>query len=160
MEGFVENRFENFTVLITKISRAIRRIKTEEMAEFDLKSPHVSCLYYIYKNRQLTAKELCDLCDEDKSAISRSLVFLEDEGFLECDSKTIKKYKAPITLTKKGEEIGKIIDGKIDKIVDMASLGLNDEDRGALYRALSIISDNLENVTNNYGGNYVDKNND
>ena len=43
-------RFETFTVLITKISRSIRKIKTEEMAKFNLKSPHVSCLYYLFKS--------------------------------------------------------------------------------------------------------------
>ena len=75
-------RFETFTLLISQISRSIRKIKTEEMAEFKLKSPHVSCLYYLYKEKTLTAKELCDICDEDKAAISRSLLYLEKEkGF-------------------------------------------------------------------------------
>lgn len=69
----VENRFKMFTVLNSKINRCIRRIKTEEMAEFDLRSTHVSCLYYLYAENTLTAKELCDICDEDKAAISRSL---------------------------------------------------------------------------------------
>ena len=43
----MEERFEAFTVLISRISRSIRRIKSEEMAEFQLKGPHVSCLYYL-----------------------------------------------------------------------------------------------------------------
>ena len=33
----MQGRFETFTVLITTINRSIRKIKTEEMAEFDLK---------------------------------------------------------------------------------------------------------------------------
>ena len=40
--------------------RNIRKIKTEEMDKYSLKSPHVSCLYYIYKSGSLTAKELSD----------------------------------------------------------------------------------------------------
>lgn len=43
----MQQRFETFTVLIAKISRSIRRIKAEEMSEFHLKGPHVSCLYYL-----------------------------------------------------------------------------------------------------------------
>lgn len=35
----MEERFEAFTVLISRISRSIRRIKSEEMAEFQLKGP-------------------------------------------------------------------------------------------------------------------------
>ena len=40
-------RFQTFTVLITSINRSIHKIKTEEMAEFNLKSAHVNCLYYL-----------------------------------------------------------------------------------------------------------------
>ena len=39
----MEERFETFTVLIARISRGIKRIKAEEMAEFGLKGPHVLC---------------------------------------------------------------------------------------------------------------------
>ena len=87
----MEKRFELFTVLISKISRSIRKIKTEEVSEFNLKSPHVSCLYYLYKSKPLTATELCDICGEDKAAISRSLEFLEKNGFLTCESNLKKE---------------------------------------------------------------------
>ena len=43
----MEERFETFTVLIARISRSIKRIKADEMADFELKGPHVSCLYYL-----------------------------------------------------------------------------------------------------------------
>ena len=33
----MEERFETFTVLITRISRSIKRIKADEMADFELK---------------------------------------------------------------------------------------------------------------------------
>ena len=59
----MNNRFETFTVLITSINRLIRRIKTETMAQYDLKSPHVSCLYYLYMHPGMTAAELCEVCD-------------------------------------------------------------------------------------------------
>ena len=80
----MEQRFETFTALVIGISRAIRKIKSEEMAEFHLKSPHVSCLYYLYKQRELTAKALCDLCDEDKANMSRIIDFLERNGYVLC----------------------------------------------------------------------------
>ena len=50
----MQQRFETFTVLIAKISRSIRRIKAEEMSEFHLKGPHVSCLYYLTQLGPLT----------------------------------------------------------------------------------------------------------
>ncbi len=55
----MEERFETFTVLITRISRSIKRIKADEMADFELKGPHVSCLYYLSQQDGMTAAELC-----------------------------------------------------------------------------------------------------
>lgn len=149
----MEERFKTFTVQIAKISRSIRKIKTMEMAEFNLKSPHVSCLYYLYtQNGDLTAKELCDICEEDKSAISRSIEYLENDGYLTCNSKTEKRYKSPLKLTEKGKKVGKIIADKIDNILDMASDGLSDKNRIIFYQSLMLISNNLQKITNNYNG--------
>lgn len=151
--GKMQERFETFTVIVSKISRNIRRIKTEEMAEFDLKSPHVSCLYYLYKVDSLTAKELCDICDEDKSAISRSIEHLESTGYISCESTAKKRYKSQLTLTDKGREVGFIITQKIDKILELASEGLSEEDRVILYRSLGLVSKNLQKICDNYGEN-------
>lgn len=141
-------RFKTFTVLIAKISRSIRRIKTEEMAGFDLKSPHVSCLYYLYTSdsRTMTAKELCDICDEDKAAVSRSIDYLESNGYLSCDSQKQKRYKSLLVLTEKGREIGKYLTEKVNNILDAASRGLSDDDRRVMYRSLALISSNLRNI--------------
>ena len=51
-EVIMEKRFQKFTVLITKINRNIKRIKTEEMDKYNLKSPHVSCLYYLFLEKE------------------------------------------------------------------------------------------------------------
>lgn len=143
----MEGRFETFTVLIAKISRCIRRIKAEEMAEFGLKGPHVSCLYYLYSFGALTASELCDRCDEDKAAISRSIEFLENEGYITCKSTMQKRYRSPLELTEKGKNAGKIISRKINSIVAAASAGLSECERETMYAALSLISDNLAAIS-------------
>lgn len=146
----MEERFKTFTVLIAGINRSIRKIKTEEMAEFNLKSPHVSCLYYLYKENFLTAKELCDICEEDKANISRSIKYLEENGYITCNSKTRKRYLTPLELTEQGRAVGKQIAEKIDRILDLASAGLSDEDRELFYKSLIRISDNLHNICAKY----------
>ena len=135
--------FEMFTVLMSKLSYQIKKIKSEEMEKFNLKGTHLSCLYYLIKNKELTATELCDICNEDKASISRSVEYLEKEKYLICESNTEKRYKSLIHLTQKGEEIAKAICQKIDGIVEMASTGLSDTDREIMYRALKLISGNL-----------------
>ena len=90
----MDSRFETFTVLITRISRSIKRIKAEEMASFQLKGPHVSCLFYLYRGGPMTAAELCDRCDEDKAAISRSLDYLEKTDICTQTQKAARSTKA------------------------------------------------------------------
>jgi DNA-binding MarR family transcriptional regulator len=124
----MQERFNTFTVLIAKINRTIRRIKTEEMAGFDLKSTHVSCLYYLYINEALTSKELCDICMEDKASVSRSIEYLENKGYLKPAEKESKRYKRLLELTEKGKEIGKRLYEKINEILDQSSKGITEDE--------------------------------
>lgn len=143
----MDERFETFTVLINQISRSIRRIKAEQMESINLKGPHVSCLYYLSKNGPLTAAELCDRCEEDKAAVSRSLDYLEQNGYLQIPEG--KRYRRPLVLTQKGAAAGAEVSRRIDSIVALASCDILEEDRLAMYRALSIISKNLEKIYQN-----------
>lgn len=143
----LQERFETFTVLINRISRNIRKIKNQGMAEYQLRSVHISCLYYLYWANGLTATELCERCEEDKATISRALDYLETNDYLTRESQNLKRYKSPLVLTEKGIEAGKKITDKIDHVLDEISIGLTEEERLAFYRSLSIISDGLEAVS-------------
>lgn len=142
----MQKRFETFTVLINRISRNIRKIKNREMAEYNLKSSHISCLYYLYLAHSLTATDLCERCEEDKATISRALDYLETNGYIICESKSVKRYKSPLVLTAKGAQIGKKIADKIDGVLEEISYGLTESERLAFYRSLTIISDSIEAV--------------
>lgn len=143
-------RFETFTVLINRISRNIRKIKNQEMAEYDLRSSHISCLYYLYSDGGLTATDLCERCEEDKATISRALDYLETNGYLTCESKSVKRYKSQLILTDKGNKVGKKIADKIVSVLDTISVDLSEEERVAFYRSLSIISNSLDAVAQTY----------
>ena len=144
----MKERFETFTVLINRISRNIRKIKNQEMTEYGLRSAHVSCLYFIYRSNNITATELCEKCEEDKATISRALDYLENSGFITCETKGTKRYKAPLVLTEKGLVVGKSIADKIDSVLDEISIGLTDEERNEFYRCLAVISQSIESVAN------------
>lgn len=149
----MQERFETFTVLINRISRNIRRIKNQEMQEYGLRSVHVSCLYYLYTAKELTATDLCERCEEDKATISRALDFLESNGYIFCQSKSAKRYKSPLILTEKGISAGKKIADKIDGVLDAVSVGLSDDERVEFYRCLSIISESIEQFADNTQNN-------
>ena len=142
----MDNRFETFTVLVSRISRNIRKLKNQEMSDYNLRSAHISCLYYLYASRGLTATDLCERCDEDKATISRALEYLEANGYLEPEAE--RRYRSPLVLTQKGEETGRIIAKKINGILEDISGGLTEAERLAFYRSLAIISDSLDAIVN------------
>lgn len=140
----MEERFETFTVLINRISRNIRKIKNQEMAAYNLRSAHISCLYYLYLSDHITATVLCGHCEEDKATISRALDYLETNGYLICESKSSKRYNSPLILTRKGRAVGEKIAHKIDSVLAEITVEFTEEERIGFYRYLSAISSQLE----------------
>lgn len=139
----MNERFETFTVLINRISRSIRKIKNNEMREYNLRSAHISCIYYAYTTKDITFSELCEKCEEDKATVSRTIDYLKKEDYV-TESGGEKKYKSPIILTEKGREVGKRIADKINAVLDEISACLTEEERCAFYRSLAAISDSLD----------------
>lgn len=90
----MQERFETFTVLINRISRDIRKIKNQEMADYHLRSVHVSCLYYVYSLGNVTSAELCEHCEEDKATISRAWTIWRPTAF-SCATPAPSGTKAP-----------------------------------------------------------------
>ena len=139
-------RFETFTALIAGINHSIRKLKTSVMSEFDLKSTHVYCMYYLFKLGTLTAKELTELCSEDKAAISRSIKYLEERGYIVCKTEGAKRYRAPLELTEEGSRIGARIEKKIEAILSIVGSDIEESDRQTLYEQLSIINYKLIDI--------------
>ena len=143
----MKERFETFTALITKTSRNIKKLKNREMEQYGLRSSHISCLYFLYSSESLTATEICERCEEDKATVSRALDYLEENGYVSCESKLVKRYKSPFFLTEKGKEIGKEIYDKVNFVLSEIDKELSEEDRIVFYRGLTVISDCIERVT-------------
>ena len=53
----MNERYETFTLLISRISRSIRRLQHQEMADYGLRSAHIACLHALYLQDGLTAAE-------------------------------------------------------------------------------------------------------
>ena len=69
--------------------------------------------------------------------------YLEQNGYV---TRPDKRYRSPLTLTEKGQETGRAIAGKIDRLVEAASEGLTPEQRQVMYDALTCISGHLERL--------------
>ena len=99
----------------------------------------------------VTSAELCEHCEEDKATISRALDYLETNGFIVRDSDRVKRYRNPLRLTEKGQEVGKRIAEKIGAVLDTVSRTLTEDERAALYRSLSAISRSLNTIAQSSG---------
>ena len=147
----MKQRFENFTIQIAKISRNIKRIKNQEMQEYDLRSSHVSCLYYLFSSKGLTLTELSERCEEDKATVSRSIRDLKKNGYVVADAGLDGKYKAQLLLTEKGMIAGKRIADKISAVLNETDKALTGEELEIFYRCLSVISEELDKVALRHG---------
>lgn len=146
----MQQGFETFTALMTTIHRSIRKIKAEEIQPFHLKPPHISCLYYLYQQPFMTAKELCSHCKEDKANMSRTIEYLAGNGYIVCRTQPKKRYRSRWELTEKGTEVGKQIAEKVDAMLLAAGQGLDDEHKRIMYESLIQINHNLQLLCNAY----------
>ncbi|MBE6599621.1 MAG: MarR family transcriptional regulator [Ruminococcaceae bacterium] len=144
----VMENFERFTSLIAEINHSIRKLKTEIMSEFDLRSTHLYCLYYLFRDGSLTAKELCDMCAEDKALMSRTIKQLEERGYVERSSK--KRYRAALTLTDEGRAVAARAAEYTNLYFMSTREGISDADREVLYRSLNLINDRLAELCDKY----------
>ena len=78
--------------------------------------------------------------------------YLENNGYLVCESKSAKRYKSLLKLTDKGNEVGEIIADKIDYFLKEISFELSEQERIQFYHSLMLISKGLDNIANNKNG--------
>lgn len=140
-------RFGTFVTAITQINRCIQRLKSHEMAHFDLKGTHVMCLFHLSQHSEgLTVSRLAQLCEEDKAAVSRAISELRARKLISLPPPgSGRQYRAAITLTAQGQEIALQMDHKIIRAVDAAARGYSEQERAVFYRVLLQIAENLQN---------------
>ncbi len=138
------NRFENFTFLINKIHRDIQRIKLEELKKHGLKGSHMTCIHYLGKSdRGLSFKEVCKICDEDKSLVSKNLNYLVNNGLVVKDVIEDRTYKGKFKLSEMGRELFKKIDEKTNSVCSQIYLDKDEEELKVFYSNLKEISEKL-----------------
>lgn len=135
-------RFEDFVTGITVCYKYLQRIKSMAVNEMGLKGSHVMCMFYLRQHEDgLTASQLCELCAEDKAAVSRTLADLRERGYI--TSGTGKNYRAAIRLSEAGRNMAEQFDSRIAQWVTAGGDGLTEEERENFYRSLRLIAENL-----------------
>ena len=141
------SKYEYFSATVNCLSRDIQRIEKTEMAKFGLKGPHAQCLLAMKRYSEgITAAELCDLCEKDKAAISRTLSEMEERGLIRRVERNGIRYRSRLMLTEEGIAAAEAVSQRAQRAVELAGKGLDDEKRLVFYQVLGIITRNLHTI--------------
>jgi len=125
----------------------IQKIERMEMAKYNLKGPHAQCLLAMKRHPEgITAVRLCEVCDKDKAAVSRTLTELESAGMICRENHNGSRYRATLTLTQQGMAAADLVTKKVQRAVELAGKGFDDGEREVFYRVMAIIAGNLHQI--------------
>ena len=143
----MENRYELISGAISCMYHDIQKIERVEMARYGLKGPHAQCLLAIKKHPEgITAARLCEVCEKDKAAVSRTLAELEEVGMIYRENRNGSRYRSALMLTEQGEIAAEAVVEKARMAVERAGIGFGEAEREVFYRVLAIIAGNLHKL--------------
>ena len=143
-------KYEIFSTVISSLYRDIQRIERTEMAKYGLKGPHAQCLVVMDRHPSgITAARLCEICERDKAAVSRTVAELEEAGLLTRREQNGIHYRVPLVLTEAGKAAARDVNGVAGRAVEQAGAGLNDAQREVFYQVLGHIAQNLQTISRN-----------
>ena len=144
------HRYEVFSAAIASMYHDVQRIERVEMANYGLKGPHAQCLLAMSRYPEgLTSVKLCEICDKDKAAVSRTVSELEQAGLLTIEQRNGIRYRAVLRLTEAGQTAAQAVCRRAELAVARAGEGLTDGQREVFYDVLAKIAGNLHAICKN-----------
>ena len=142
------DRFERFSFAISEISRCWRKLASEELAKYGLKSPHATYLTTMYKYPDgITVPQFCEVSGKDKSDASRMIAILEEKGLARKKVVGGSLYRGLWVLTEEGRAAAEQVSHRAGRAVELAGKDLSDETREMFYQALASITANLSKLS-------------
>lgn len=142
------NRFSRFSLAISEIDRCWHKLAAEEMAKYELNSPHAVYLTTLYHHAEgITAARLGELCRKNKADVSRMVGILEKRGLVRREAVGGNLYRARLLLTPEGRQAAQQVQERAALAVELAGSGLTDQDREVFYRCLEQIAANLQSLS-------------
>lgn len=141
------NRFARFSLAIAEIDRCWHKLAAEEMAKYELNSPHAVYLNALHQHKEgITAAKLGELCCKNKADVSRMISILEKKGLVRKEGTGGNLYRAKLVLTEEGRQAAEHVRERAAVAVELAGAGLSDENRKIFYIALEQITANLQTL--------------
>ena len=138
------DRFERFSYSISEISHCWRKLASDELAKYGLKSPHATYLSILYKHPGgITVPDLCSISGKDKSDAARMIAILEKKGLARKEQVGGSLYRGLWVLTDEGRAAAAQVTGRASRAVELAGRDLDDKTREVFYKALDSVTYNL-----------------
>ena len=143
----MENRYELISASISCMYHDIQKIERVEMSKYGMKGSHTQCLIAMRRFPEgITATQLCQVCDKDKAAISRTIADLEQKGLVERIGQNGNLYRARLVLTQQGTDLVMKIGKRAALAAEQAGGELTDDQREVFYQVLATIAKNLHTL--------------
>ncbi len=124
------DRFERFSFSIFEITRCWRKLASEELSKYGLKSPHATYLTTMYKYSDgITVPRLCEISGKDKSDASRMIAILEEKGLAQKKVADGSLYRGLWVLTDQGKKAAQEISLRASRAVEIAGKDLTELSR-------------------------------
>ena len=142
------DRFAKFSLSISEIDRCWHKLAAEEMAKYDLNSPHAVYLTTLSGFKEgITAARLGELCGKNKADVSRMVGILEQKGLVRKEAVGGNLYRARLLLTEEGRQAAEHVQQRAALAVELAGSGMTEEEREVFYRCLERITANLQELS-------------
>lgn len=143
----MRSRYEQFSSVISTIYRCVQKIERDEMEKYGYKGAYAQYLAALDRYPEgLTARQLCEICDKDKAAISRVIGEMEERKLVERIGDGESMYRAKLFLTEEGRHLADVVSDRARQAVAHAGVDLSDEDRMAFYATLEKIAAKLHKI--------------
>ena len=144
------DRFARFSLAIAEIDRCWHKLATDEMAKYQLNSPHAVYLNTLYECPEgITAARLGELCCKNKADVSRMIAIMEKKGLVKKETVRGNLYRAKLVLTEAGRNAAEQVRKHAALAVELAGAGMSDQDREIFYRCLEQVTANLQALSKN-----------
>ena len=146
-----QDRFEEFSSLVSSIHGNIQKLKARYTAQLDLKAVHMFWLCLLRTHPEgMSASELAAAVQANRSLVSREIDELFDKGIIFTqDNSNKRRYGWKLMLTSKGEQLADVISAVSTDIQNTVSRDISEDDLITFYRTLRILANGFSELNKN-----------
>ena len=138
-----KDRLEAFGNLIGNSAKSLTKIKSKGMSPYGLGSTHTVCLRKLYSNGVMTRSCLAELCELDRSQISRVIGDLIGKGYV-IESGGENGYRAMLDLSDEGRKVTEEVNGIVEDVLNFVSGAIPSENIEMFYTTFEEICSRLK----------------